>query len=171
MSILDLQVATDQGKRQISGQTSECSELSAGAVLLWMVPHNHGKGPEPSEPLLTAPHFSVCVYNLFLFYVYKSVFLAYMFVCYMCVVPVETRRECRILLELESRVNFKPPCRCWELNLGLLEEQPFLLIAFPSLYILIIYYMYYDIHIYDIYHKYFRQYKGTDHIEAPIHGM
>lgn len=66
----------------------------------------------------------------------------------MCVVPVETRRECRILLELELRVSFKPPCRCWELNLGLLEEQLFPLIAFPSLYILIIYIMTYTYMIY-----------------------
>jgi hypothetical protein len=27
----------------------------------------------------------------------------------------------------------EPPCGCWELNLGFLEEQPALLIAEPSL--------------------------------------
>lgn len=142
-------------------------------MLSWMVPHSHGKDPEPSEPLLTVPHFSVCVYNLFLFYVYKSAFLACMFSCYMSMVPVEARRECRIILELELRVSFKPPCGCWELNLGLLEKQPFPLIASPAspLYKLSIYYIYSDIYIYNIYHKYFRQYKGTDHIETPIHGM
>lgn len=78
-----------------------------------------------------------------------------------------------IILELELRVSFKSPCGCWELNLGLLEEQPFPLIASPAspLYIYSLYIIYIMIYTYDIYHKYFRQCKGTEHIEAPIHGM
>lgn len=53
--------------------------------------------------------------------------------CTTCVpVPVEARGGCQVPWNW-STDSGEPPCRYWELNLDLLEEEPVLLIAEPSL--------------------------------------
>lgn len=50
----------------------------------------------------------------------------------MCAVPSKTRRRYEIPL-LGTVVTGELPCGSWELNLGVLQEQPVFLTAEPSL--------------------------------------
>lgn len=50
----------------------------------------------------------------------------------MCAVPSKTRRGYEIPL-LGTVVTGELPCACWELNLGVPQEQPVFLTAEPSL--------------------------------------
>jgi hypothetical protein len=62
----------------------------------------------------TTPSF---LKNIYLFYVYKYIVCSYL-----------QRRESDPVTD-----GCEPPCKCWKLNLGLLEEQSVLLTPEPSL--------------------------------------
>lgn len=50
----------------------------------------------------------------------------------MCAVPPKTRRGCEIPISGTVHTG-ELPCGCWELDLGVVQEQPVFLIAEPSL--------------------------------------
>ena len=68
-----------------------------------------------------------------LFYVYEC--FAYMYVCVPCVYMIPPRRPEKDIKYPGTGVtdNCEPPCGCWELNLGPLQEQQVLLTSEWSL--------------------------------------
>ena len=61
-------------------------------------------------------------YFLFLFYMYER--LAYIYECtpHAYLVPAEARRRCKIPWKGSYTDDWELPCKCWELNLGPLQE-------------------------------------------------
>lgn len=79
-------------------------------------PHNHSQTYKPSH------HFG------FLFFFHDLLILcALVFCLYVCLCESDGSPGTGVINSYDQ------PCRCWELNAGLVEEQPVLLITEPSL--------------------------------------
>lgn len=73
--------------------------------------------------------FCISIRNVFFFMCFPHV---YMYVCYIHATPVGAKEDIS-LLGTGVPVGCEPPCRCWEVNPGPLEEHPVLLTSKPSL--------------------------------------